>query len=87
MATGAKRHTHKYHKIDQLWHCALPDCTHFMPRNVAHNVEGKLSICWDCGKEFRLTFESMQDDKPICANCTNPELADVASFLKEKGAL
>lgn len=66
----AKQHTHKYFKFDELWHCGLPDCTHFMPKNVAGQVEGKYTLCWECGAQFILDRGAMERDKPICARCT-----------------
>lgn len=84
--TGAKRHTHKYHKIEGLWHCALRNCTHYMPKNVENNVEGKESICWECGKIMLLDNYNMQNDKPICPNC-DPEspINKLTGFLTNHG--
>lgn len=83
---GSKRHTHKYHKLrDGLWHCALPDCTHYMPSNVAECLPGKRSICWQCGNEMILDDNSMKNENPICFNCSNPELKYISEYLKEKG--
>jgi hypothetical protein len=88
LKTGAKRHTHRYHNIAGRWHCSLPDCTHFMPGNVADNIVGKKSVCWDCGNEFLLDEISLAMDKPICAACNTESSTDkVADFLKEKGVL
>ena len=69
--TGARRHTHRYYKLeDGLWHCSLPDCSHYMPLNMPSSIMiGKASICWDCGKEFRLGEENLEYDRPICFNC------------------
>jgi formylmethanofuran dehydrogenase subunit E len=84
--TGAKRHTHRYHKLGNQWHCSLPDCTHFMPGNVAENIIGKKSICWNCGKEFILDEISLQNERPVCANCGNELVtAGLDEFLKSKG--
>ncbi len=82
--TGAKRHTHKYHRIDGVWMCALSNCTHYMPKNVAGNVAGKSSICWECAHEFTLDDVNMRDDKPKCPSCSN-EVMTFDSLLKEKG--
>lgn len=82
--TGAKRHTHKYHKINGVWHCARPDCTHFMPGNVADNMEGKKSICWTCGNEMYLDSLALEMDKPTCPSC-NSEVSTIADILASKG--
>lgn len=64
------KHTHKYHRLnDGLWHCALPDCSHYMPKNVAGATVGKRSVCWHCNTEFILDEIAMQDDKPSCIKC------------------
>lgn len=82
--TGAKRHTHKYHKIAGVWHCARPDCTHFMPKNVEGNMEGKMSICWSCHNDFTLDAISLDMDKPTCAACNN-DVSTMAEILASKG--
>lgn len=84
LKTGAKRHIHKYHFVSKQWHCALSDCTHFMPGNVAGNILGKKSICWNCGKEFLLDEESLKNEKPQCIFCSNEVAAkDVTAFLEQ----
>jgi len=83
--TGAKKHTHKYHKIDGLWFCALPDCTHFMPRNMPQEAMlGKRSICWNCNGEMILDEDLLKEDKPNCAICS-PNVAAIGEFLSQKG--
>lgn len=78
MSTKAKRHTHKYHKVDllgtKIWACALPDCNHHMPNHYSKLVEGKASLCWNCGEEMILDPTNMTQDRPICMNCANPRL-------------
>jgi hypothetical protein len=73
MATKAKRHTHKYHRVNagyqMLWACALPDCNHHMPLHLTALVEGKASICWKCGEQMILDSDAMKLDKPICIDC------------------
>lgn len=73
MATKAKRHVHKYHRVDlgysKVWACALPDCNHYMPKHMEATVEGKYSYCWSCGEKFLMSAETMQRDKPICLTC------------------
>lgn len=85
MAT--KRHTHKYHKIEiasgKLWACALPDCTHYMPKHLENTIPGKNSICWSCGNEFMLNSINMLNDMPICINC-NPQTKRLEDFLRSR---
>jgi len=84
--TGAKRHTHKYYKFDGLWHCALERCTHFMPLNVSHQVEGKLTICWECGREMTLSKLAMENAQPICPGCAmGVDEEGLAAYLEKKG--
>ena len=83
--TGGKKHIHKYHRINDTWYCALPDCTHFIPRNVpSEAMLGKASICWECGNEMILDEDLLREDKPRCGNCS-PNIAVLNEFLKEKG--
>ena len=83
--TGAKKHVHKYHKINGLWYCALDDCSHFMPRNVPEEAMlGKLSICWNCDGEMRLDEDLLKEDKPRCAACS-PNVAAIGDYLAAKG--
>lgn len=70
----AKRHVHKYHYINlpimgKVWACRLPDCNHYMPKHLEPTVEGKNSICWECGEAFTLDSEAMKEEKPRCENC------------------
>lgn len=73
--TGAIRHTHRYY-LDKsgrgraLWRCMKDGCTHFLPGNMGSPF-GMKSDCWGCDKEFRLTHESLEQDKPMCEKCTN----------------
>lgn len=68
--TKKQKHIHQYHRLSNgLWHCALPDCYHFMPHNVAENVPGKPSLCWGCGEGIILDENNMKDSKPVCLEC------------------
>lgn len=73
MSTKAKRHVHKYHKVDMgfssVWACALPDCSHYMPKHMENTIEGKFSLCWGCGEKFILDVDAMKLTKPMCFNC------------------
>lgn len=81
--TGAKRHIHKYHRLDGLWHCALSNCTHYMPYNVAANLPGKESICWGCGESFKLDTNTMKNDQPHCIKCL-PQGFDWNAYMEEQ---
>ncbi len=87
---SSKKHVHKYHKLqDGLWHCALSDCTHFMPHNVAYNMRGKNSLCWDCNEKFPLDEEAMENDEPICYKCRigigETDLKDLNKMIEKQG--
>jgi hypothetical protein len=86
---GSKNHIHKYHKIDMLgqsiWACALPDCTHYMPKHMEHFIPGKVSICWACSSHVMLDEHTMQMDRPICLKCElkerNVNVDEIESLL------
>lgn len=69
----ARRHTHKYYRADfrfgRVWACALPDCNHYMPQHMEDFVNGKFSICWQCGEQFKMNPISMKMDQPVCEEC------------------
>lgn len=85
--TGAKRHTHRYHKIGNRWHCSLSDCTHFWPQAGNEALIGKKSKCWDCGREFILDENSLALDRPVCQSCNKNEqpVNALEEYFKEKG--
>lgn len=72
-ANRSKRHRHKYHLVSlgasKVWACALPDCTHYMPSHMSAMVEGKASICWQCGEDMILDKANMKEPQPRCENC------------------
>ncbi len=73
MSQKAKRHTHKYYRADlgfgKVWACALPECTHHMPEHYAALMNGKYSLCWECGERMVLDPMAMEMERPICLNC------------------
>lgn len=75
MSTKAKRHTHKYHKVEvsgsKVWACALPDCNHYMPKHMENMVVGKKTYCWGCGEETILSPDNMKMDLPLCYECSH----------------
>lgn len=94
----SKRHTHKYHKMKMgtvtVFACALSDCTHYMPSHMENMINGKKSICWECGDELIMDPVSMEMRLPKCANCRlgvskepeiSPSLRDaIAQFTEVK---
>lgn len=74
----AKKHIHKYHKVNigytKVWACALPNCSHHMPHNMEDLVIGKSSFCWECNNPIVLDEINMQVDKPICRVCKHSHL-------------
>lgn len=70
---AGKKHVHKYHKIEVnnelVWACAMPDCSHHMPKHYENTVIGKYSYCWNCGLKFVMDAQTMAKDMPICSDC------------------
>lgn len=69
-ATGAKKHTHKYYRMenDPLWYCAL--CTHYLPTNYKNGSPlGSPSLCWNCGNTYAIDEEAMKHNNPWCSEC------------------
>lgn len=84
--TGAKQHTHKYHRrtvnYRPVWACGLPNCTHFMPPSMEELVIGRNSICWGCGDEFELDafllsqLKGIDLEYPKCIRCLRGDVSD-----------
>jgi hypothetical protein len=75
----AQNHIHKYYRPSVRWkgykespnkeityHCAMPDCTHYMPIRL---IIGKLSLCNQCEDEMVLNREMLRVRKPKCKKC------------------
>lgn len=82
----SKRHIHKYHKLsvagEKVWACALPNCSHYMPKHMEQLVIGKGSFCWLCNEPIVLDVTNMQNDKPTCRACNSSDvLKDFVSSL------
>jgi len=99
MANKNKYHVHKYHRRplgspDKLvWACALPECTHYQPKHLESMVEGRTSLCNQCGSEFILNEDNMREKNPRCDDCrfniqredeTIPVSSEILEFLKER---
>jgi hypothetical protein len=73
-----QKHTHKYIRITAkhsfVWKCALEGCNHFVYGAQDYIVEGRQSICWNCGQSFVLDRERMKQEMPHCIDCTGIEV-------------
>ena len=57
-----------------------------MPLNVAHQIVGKTSICWECGEPFEMNVATMELRQPKCMGCRIGVDEDTMSeYLKKKG--
>ncbi len=87
----AKRHTHKYYKAYEfkdtgpfLWACALPTCSHHMPKHMESMLPGKYTLCWKCEETTVLDTRTMKMDKPLCEDCdTNYISIESPDLLEE----
>jgi len=64
-------HTHKYERIIQgknkshiIFACRLPNCTHFLTREL---IVGKESLCWKCHDSFVLGSMDRNMRRPVCS--------------------
>ncbi len=86
------KHTHKYYKTDAtgLWACALRDCTHYLPSNVADSIINKSSLCWECGERMDMDEIVIKINKPICHVCLDKSQSNtlfdsgIGEFLASK---
>ena len=78
---GSKNHIHKYRRItvagSEVYGCALPTCTHYMPKHMESLLLGKMSICWSCDEPFVLDSEALREEMPICLNCRSMEVPEM----------
>lgn len=96
MASKGRRHTHKYYRAHltfaDVWACALPDCTHYMPEHMSTLMNGKRSICWKCNEPMLLHPLNLTMERPVCDECklgikesTDVPMSDVMrAFLEKK---
>lgn len=70
--TQAMRHVHRYMRtrprMEIIWKCMLPGCTHFIPLNTT--VLGRNSICWECGEVFVMEDRHLNEEMPKCDSCS-----------------
>jgi hypothetical protein len=69
------KHTHKfkrhrYKSGNEVYFCALPDCSVKIAPALAL---GKRTICWRCENEFVMTEYSVRLAKPHCLDCHKPK--------------
>lgn len=87
-----QKHIHKYHQVknnvtgEKTWACGQADCYHFMPAHYVHMLQGKATICWECGEPTVLDERNMKLDKPTCFNCTDEGKA-IKQHLIETGVI
>lgn len=69
----SRRHPHKYHRVDleyaKVFSCALPECSHYMPKHMEKTLPGKQSVCWGCDEVFILDEDALKSDRPMCIKC------------------
>jgi hypothetical protein len=59
---ASKKHIHKYQQQKlgsyNVWGCAFPECSHYMPINQQDRIMGRMSVCWnECGNTVIMTPE------------------------------
>lgn len=58
------------------WACAKPDCNHYMPPHIESSINGKYTICWECGATTTMNVLSMKDNNPKCDECRGNVIPD-----------
>ena len=65
-------HTHRYVKRplgkNKVWSCALPGCTHYIPKHLQSTKDAVSSVCNSCGEDYILSLDS-QEENPRCEDC------------------
>jgi len=84
------KHTHKFMRIPakktNTWTCVL--CPWFVHEGLSHLILSKDGICWSCEEPFRMSEESMKEDKPRCSECRTGLSQDaITQILRDKGLL
>ena len=91
---AGKKHTHKYYKmklsgVTEVWACAHDDCTHYLPKHLEDMINGKGSICWDCGNTMKMNPNQVEMNKPTCDDCNGSGEINLSpsilEYLKNKG--
>lgn len=71
----ALKHIHTYVRMGknkQFYRCFDPLCSHSINRML---LEGKASLCPECGTQFTLTWELLRRARPLCLNCSSTKEA------------
>lgn len=87
----AQNHIHKYYKQSIRWkgfkpgpeiiyHCALSDCTHYLPKR---QIIGKVSLCNGCEDEIILTYQHLRVRKPTCDKCKRVKIKVMGKDITE----
>lgn len=68
---AGKKHIHRYQrgKLNDsyvIYRCNLPDCSHYLPRDM---VRGKQAICNRCGNIMIMGPLQLSLAKPHCNDC------------------
>jgi hypothetical protein len=76
----------------KTWKCTLPGCAFFVHLGLAHVLEGKQGVCWQCGEQFTLTETALRDEMPKCDDCRTrtqgmPSLDELNDIIEQKIAL
>lgn len=83
--SGALKHIHKYYKnTSGFWACARPDCTHYLPTNVADRIEFSKSICWECEEVFQMNKTLAELSQPKCQPCRMPNSTSIEEFIRQR---
>lgn len=94
---AGKKHVHKYYRLDMMgtkvWACALPNCSHYMPKHLEPSIANRLSVCWQCESDSMLMGPlQLERVKPICEKCMGideePEISPaLMELMKQKGLM
>ncbi len=90
----SRRHPHKYRRVDleyaKVFSCALPECTHYMPKHMEKTLLGKQAVCWGCDEIFILDSDALKLDEPKCVTCRTgikPDDTEVEAPIAEDSLL
>jgi hypothetical protein len=83
-------HVHRFLRIPSkktnTWTCT--ECSWFVHEGLSHILLTKNAICWGCEEPFRISAESLKEDKPRCDECrTGLSQEQINQLLKDKGLL
>lgn len=78
---GRKATLHKYYRahlsLGDVWACALPECSHYLPKHIEQLINGRATICWNCNNRTTMSPANMGMDRPFCPDCLNAEMAEL----------